>query len=312
MPNYPKKIEFMGDGAMMSRESNQTLTLVSRNLTGIQYSIHKINENELKHLITQTSGDIASPSFSNWRFNENNLGPAIRGVKKLRRFSPQATQYTQINLKDEVAQSANELGLFYVTAQGYDHQRKQFESSAVSRLILVTDIGLLVKKQSNDIHRVFVQSLSDGKPLVKAEVSIVSISGQTLFRRYTDADGHVKFPSTKGLRKDKTPTVFVVRYRGDTAFIPYNRYQRQLNLSRFDIGGQRNTDKDALKAMIMTDRGIYRPGETVQFASIIKSQAMNTVESIPLKATIRDPQYKIVKEQRFMSNSVSGLNEFKF
>ena len=31
----------------------------------------------------------------------------------------------------------------------------------------------------------------------------------------------------------------------------------------------------------MTDRGIYRPGETVQFASVIKNQAMNTVEFIP-------------------------------
>ena len=143
MPNYPQTIEFMGDGAMMSRESNQTLTLVSRNLTGIQYSIHKINENDLKHLITQTSGDIASPSFRNWRFDENNLGPAIRGVKKLRRFSPQATQYTQLNLKNEVAQTPDEIGLFYVTAQGYDHQRKRLESSAVSRLILLPTLACL-------------------------------------------------------------------------------------------------------------------------------------------------------------------------
>ncbi len=312
--NYPKTIEFMGQGAVLSASGNHTISVATRGLSGLKYTIHRIDKDNLNHLVSQTSGDITSAKFKNWYFNENNIGEKIEQTVHLNTLSPQQTNYSQLDLKRIARRYSKDMGLYLIQAQGYNHDKKRTYGPTAKRLILITDLGVIVKHQNSNTSDVFVQSLSSGKPVVNAKVELLGSNGRVLFSRFSGEQGHVKFPSTNGMTDDKKPTVYVVTSGPDVSFIPYKHYSQQLNMSKFDIGGvyQSANDSNQLNAMLFTDRGIYRPGETVKIASIIKRSNLDLVANVPLTLIIIDAKYKVVKKHKFMSNPSSGFNEFSF
>ena len=69
------------------------------------------------------------------------------------------------------------------------------------------------------------------------------------------------------------PGVYVVKKGDDLSFLPIDGSDRKLDYSRFDIGGEPNElEAGALKAFLFSDRGLYRPGDTIQPTGIVKSK----------------------------------------
>ncbi|MBL4606800.1 MAG: alpha-2-macroglobulin family protein, partial [Pseudomonadales bacterium] len=131
-------------------------------------------------------------------------------------------------------------------------------------------------------------------------------NGITLYSRTTSSDGHIQFPSTRDFNNEKQPTVYVVKAQNDISFIPFDRQSRQINLSKFDIGGisSRYDQGNNLNAFLFSDRGIYRPSETVNIGFIVKNKNLSNVENIPLEVVIRGPRDNevYVKRQNLLTN----------
>src|SRR5690606_191473 len=108
------------------------------------------------------------------------------------------------------------------------------------RFILVTDLGILVKKDTQNRHHVFVQSLDTGAPIAGANVQLVGRNGLALLSATTDAQGRVEFPEYKTQNNPMagSPMGFVVRRGSDLAFLKFGDYHGYLNYSRFDVGGE--------------------------------------------------------------------------
>ena len=142
---------------------------------------------------------------------------------------------------------------------GWDKQRKQeIRQARDKRVILVTDLGLLVKNNADQSHLVFVQSISNGGPVAGADVELLGRNGLPLFSRKTGADGRAVFPSTRGFKNEQQPNVYVVKTANDVSFIPFRRSERRINYSQFAVGGVRNQhqNRDNLNAFLFSDRGI--------------------------------------------------------
>src|SRR5205807_422406 len=134
----------------------------------------------------------------------------------------------------------SERGLFFLTAQGWDPIKKKPIGGGDSRFILVTDIGMLTKKNADASHEVFLMSIKEGKPLANVTVDLLGKNGIPLQTAKTDANGRCAFTSVEKSIREKTPVAFVARNGDDVSFIPYAREDRQLNFSRFDIDGVDN------------------------------------------------------------------------
>lgn len=186
-------------------------------------------------------------------------------------------------------------------------------SSGDNRLIVVTDLGMLVKQALDGSQDVFVQSIHDGQPVAGASVSVLAVNGQTLYTQATGADGVVHFPSLKGLDREKKPALYVVSKGEDLSFLPIGSYDRQLDFSRFDIGGETNAaNPGQLGAYLFSDRGIYRPGDTFHIGLIVRAADWaRNVAGIPLQAEIVDPRGVTVKQQS-MSMDASGFGELSY
>jgi uncharacterized protein YfaS (alpha-2-macroglobulin family) len=168
------------------------------------------------------------------------------------------------------------------------------------RLVLVTDLGILVKKSLDGSQDVYIQSIYTGKPVEGAAVDIVGKNGLTLFSQTTDTTGHVKFAKIDGLSRERAPLMVLVKKGGDLSFMPLNKSDRGLDMSRFDVGGARNAAvADQLSAYLFSDRGIYRPGDTFHIGMVVKPANWATsVVGLPLEVEVLDARGLTVKREK--------------
>ncbi len=311
-PDYPQEIKIAADGAQLSLAGDHRLGLLARGLEAFQVRIGKLLPGQLQHLVSQTGGDIRDPSFRNYRFDQDNIVEYAERIVDLKPLHPRQANYASVDLSAHLPAGKDRFGLFFVEVCGWDKARnRKLGWISDRRLILVTDLGLLVKDNADRSHEVFVMSIASGRPVAGARVELQGRNGLTILSRTTDASGHASFPSTKGFEREQEPTVYVVRTAGDLAFIPFERPTRQLNFSRFEVGGvhDRQREGERLNAFLFSDRGIYRPGETVPVGCIVKSEPLNNVEGIPVEIAIQSPRGSEVASKR-LSLPQKGFFEY--
>ncbi|QNK00966.1 MG2 domain-containing protein [Dyella telluris] len=231
-------------------------------------------------------------------------------ARKAAEGQPQAAP-TNNESGDEPEESGDEQGEMADSGDG-----SETADPTDTRLIVVTDLGMLVKRSLDGSQDVFVQSIHTGQPVAGATVSVLALNGQTLFSESTSADGAVHFPTLKGLDREKQPTLYVVRKGDDLSFLPIGgstSYERKLDFSRFDVGGERNAQNEGqLSAYLFSDRGIYRPGDTFHIGLIVRAASWTrSVVGVPLQAEIVDPRGMTVK-QLPMSMDASGFGELEY
>jgi alpha-2-macroglobulin len=224
--------------------------------------------------------------------------------------------YAPDNAKQNDEESGDEPDNAADNADGDDSGDASADTSPPAqdtRLVVVTDLGMLVKKAVDGSQDVFVQSISNGQPVGGASVSVMALNGQTLYTQTTSADGVVHFPTFKGLDRDKKPVLYLVKKGDDLSFLPIGTYDRQLDFSRFDIGGERNAiNQGQLSGYLFSDRGIYRPGDTFHIGLIVRAATWTrSVAGIPLQAEIVDPRGVTVK-QIPLSMDASGFGELEY
>lgn len=179
------------------------------------------------------------------------------------------------------------------------------------RLVIVTDLGIVAKQSLDGGRDVFVQSVASGQPVAGATVEIWAKNGSALVAQTTEANGHARLPSVAGLTREKTPVVLVVRKAGDLSFMPLNQGGRTLDTSRFDVGGLHPTSlPNQIQAYLFSDRGIYRPGDTMNIGIVAKSTnwAQKLVD-MPVEVEVIDARGLVVRRDK-LKLGAGGMAEF--
>ncbi|HEY5993400.1 MAG TPA: alpha-2-macroglobulin [Gallionellaceae bacterium] len=168
------------------------------------------------------------------------------------------------------------------------------------RLVIVTDLGILIKKSMDGTHDVFVQSIYTGRPVEGATVEVIALNGTALFTRQTDGSGRASFPKIDNLTRERTPLLVIVKKGGDLSFMPLNRSERALDMSRFDVGGVSNArSENQVSAYLFSDRGIYRPGDEFHIGMIVKPAKWETsMAGLPLEAEVLDARGLVIKQEK--------------
>ena len=293
---YPREVNVAREGAILPLTGDHQLTFLSRGLDTLKVEIARIQDTDVNHLASQTYGDLQNPRFSNYNFNQDNISVRSERFIDLAAEHPREATYSSLDLSEFLPSG----GYYLIDVQGWDRGRNRPAGGSDRRLVLVTDLGLLVKSNAYSTHDVFVHSISSGRPAAGATVQLLGRNGVPLFERTVSAEGHATFPSTNEFNRERQPTVWLVRYGRDAIFMPYDRGDRRLQYSRFDVGGRylnARTDADNLMAQMFSDRGIYRPGDTANLAAIVKGYDWRPLNNIPLGLRVTDPRGQTVLDQ---------------
>jgi uncharacterized protein YfaS (alpha-2-macroglobulin family) len=182
------------------------------------------------------------------------------------------------------------------TADGWNRA----SGNASDRFIMVTDLGLLVKAAADGSRDVFVMSLGAGLPVADAVIQVLARNGSVLETTKTDANGHAHLPSFDGLAGERLPVAVTASKAEDTSFFPFNERQLPaMDYSRFDIDGVMASRIKAIEAFVFTERGVYRPGDTVHAGFITRRRDWQPVlEGLPLAVTLTDSRGRNVGSQK--------------
>jgi alpha-2-macroglobulin len=340
VPPFPPELKILSQGSLLALSGDHKVAALVRDLPGVRVEVARLLPSQLQHLVSQSNGDFANPGFYG-SFGPDNLTERFVRKIPLGNLARGQAHYETIDFSEYLKSGgAEKQGVFLLTVQGYDprvdaaqrraaaaRQNQARQPSAASagadeesessdtdeapdyaagglvdkRLVLVTDLGILMKRSVDGTQDVFVQSIATGVPVADAAVDIIAKNGTTLFTRPTDASGRAHFLKLDDLTREREPMLVQVRKGGDLSFLPLNRGDRSLDLSRFDIGGIRNArSTNQLTAVLFSDRGIYRPGDTIHIGMITKTADWaKDLAGIPLESEVLDSRGLPVARQRF-------------
>ena len=313
IPPFPREIKILGSGSLLSLSGDRRISIYSRDVPALLVEVGRVVPNQLQHLVTQTSLVFGTTEFTNYNFDASNLTARQADTIPIPPLGPGKAHYQPYDLGRYLSGGAAPKGLFLLSVQGYDSISKRSIAPLDRRLILLTDLGLLAKKAADGGRDVFVQSLRTGSPLAGVTVDVVGKNGLTVLSAESDAEGHVRFPSLRSFERERTPVLYSAHRGEDLSFLPMDRNDRDLDLSRFDVGGVSNAvQADKLSAYLFSDRGVYRPGDAFHVGVIVKPADWATpLAGIPLEVVIADARGLEVKRQR-LKLSRQGFEEIQY
>ena len=306
VPEYPVLLRFLGEGALLSLQGERRVSLVARNLPRARLEIGRLRPESLQHLAFLNSGSFDKPQVS--YPGEDSLLEREELRLRFDARDPAKAQYEGVDLARFLAPGRRGIFLLSLrTLSDYEDSLSPQQTLARNageekdaRLVVLTDLGLVVKKALDGQRDVFVQSLATGRPVAGATVKAIARNGETLVEATTDADGRARLPSLDDFQREKRPTMLTVGAGGDFSFLPLSDYGRTLDYSRFDIGGEPNrVDAGSLKALLFSDRGLYRPGDTVHLGLVVRAADWaRPLDGLPLELDITDPRGSLARRER--------------
>jgi len=313
VPPFPKEVKILGSGSLLSLSSDRKISIYSRDVPGLLVEVGRVLPYQLQHLVTQTHLVFGTTEFATYNFDASNLTARRADTIPIPPLDPGKAHYQPYDLDRYLSGGASPKGLFLLAVQGYDSISRRTTGPVDRRLILLTDLGLLAKKGADGGQDVFVQSLRTGLPLAGVTVDVVGTNGLTVISAESDAEGHVRFPSLTSFEREQAPVLYAAHQGDDLSFLPMDRYDRQLDVSRFDVGGVSNAlQADKLSAYLFSDRGVYRPGDQFHVGVIVKPADWATpLARIPLEAVISDARGLEVKRMR-LRLSPQGFEEIEY
>lgn len=185
-----------------------------------------------------------------------------------------------------------------VAAIGVEWNSKRGTDTTV-QLVKASDLGVTAKVGSEG-SLVWVTRLSNAAPVRDAEVEILRENATG--RRYrTDARGLVAIPAAElpfgnNERKKRDQALVIARSDGDWTF---EALSHQLEPWRLPVSVD-FSKQDRTFGMIFTDRGVYRPGDSVRVKGIVRRE-MRTGNAVvagqTLRATLTSPNGDVLDER---------------
>ena len=316
VPALPREIQIQGNGGILALNGERKLSIKSRGVAHIQFDIARISAGQINHLVTQTDGNFENPDFINNNFDEENIARIALEQQAINLQNKFKANYSAFDFSNHLrvpSDGGGERGLFLLSAREWDPEKKKASRNIVDRrFVLVTDIGMLVKKSADGASDVFVASIKSGEPLAGVEVQILAKNGETIAHNVSGKEGRVTLPSLGKLQHERKPVAFTARLKEDIAFMPFDRADRQLDFSRFDIDGVENISPEQLDAFLFTERGIYRPGDEVHIGCVVKQRNWRgQLEGLPLEAEILDAR-GLSAQVRKLTLPALGFAELNF
>lgn len=194
-------------------------------------------------------------------------------------------------------------------------------------LLNLTDLGLTTKFSGNS-GLAWVTRLSDGRPQPGAEVIVRKRSGPVLWRGTTDDQGLVSMPGRARLLGDKSETqtpnaeeeegsgeqqrlLVFARLGNDVTFADPERSGSFAPWS-FGVSSAYTPHELSLRGFLHTDRGLYRPGDTVHSRGLARLLELGKGLTVPTQTsaavTIYDPRGEQILRQDVALSRFGGFN----
>ena len=181
------------------------------------------------------------------------------------------------------------------------YQKDYNRNISVARNVLISDIGLIAKKGTNDDLIVAVTDIKSTKPLQGVKLKISNYQQQVLDSNISDKNGMAVLKSTS------KPFLLSAQYEKQLGFLKLDDGSA-LSVSHFNVSGM--TIQKGLKGYFYGERGVWRPGDTIYLTFILLDTDKNLPENHPVRFELRNPKEQLI-ETIIKKKSLNGFYCFK-
>lgn len=306
-------VEFVDSGMILPSTNDQKLVFRTINVERLRLQVKKVKEDNLIAFFEENSYRPHSYSYDDYdRYSFQRHGEII--AEQIVEIGAEANKWIRTELDLSRIIKTNEPAL-YVIQLGFDANQVLYLSDeyhgwyfssyidqygkAVKHL-MVSDIGITAKQLLGDLH-VFLTDIVTTEPLANAIAMLKDGKGKIIDTAYTNEMGWAV------LTTNSTARYLEVRTADDFAIM--NLGASLINQSIFDIGGIQR--QEGINAFVYTERGVYRPGEQINLAAIVRNEQNTFPDHHPVTLRVYNPLERLVHET--VNNSgTDGFYAFNF
>lgn len=193
--------------------------------------------------------------------------------------------------KQEKAAFGNGNSYYYFSDQdwnGYKWQERNmpckysyYMNRQIAKNVLSSDIGVIGKQGEQGKLFISVHNISSADPIPGAKVTIYDFQNQIIDSRETWENGSAEINTKGGI-----PFYVIAEKEGQKGYLRMDPAE-SLSMSTFDVSGQEV--QKGIKGFIYTDRGVWRPGDTIFIGFILEAKAINFPQKHPVTFELYNP-----------------------
>lgn len=292
------RVRFTGRNYVLPRNGQAGIPVSSINTDKVQFEIFRIGDRSLVNSVT--SGDLMR-QLDEWeaqRLSTETGERIFKGSLGVRR-----ERNEEVTTAIPVSSVIPELkpGVYVISATPDDIKSE----APATQWFVVSDLGLTAITGDDGVHA-FVRSLATAAPLNGVNVELVARNNEVLASSTTDADGHVRFDG--GVAKGEgglAPALLVARAAdGDYGFL--NLTEAAFDLTDRGVSGR--VPAGAIDGYLYTDRGIYRPGETIHTSALVRNRD-GSAATLPTNLIVRRPDGVIDRRIALADQGAGGRTQ---
>lgn len=292
-------VRFTGDSFVLPSSARQGIPLVSINSESANLELYRIGDRNIAPLLASSQFLTQMDGYTAGRVKDE-LGELVwQGSVEIANEQNKEV-ITSIPLQE--ALPTRKPGIYVMTAVSPTGVTESWDSRA-TQWFVVSDIGLSTFAGTDGLH-VFARSLASASPLANIELQLIAKNNEILATATTDSEGRARFDA--GLVRGGAalaPAVIAARSGADdNVFLDMTR-------AGFDLSDRGVTGRPApgpVDILAWTERGIYRPGETVHAAALARDTNADAISGLPLTFLFSRPDGVEFRRMAVSSETLGG------
>ena len=273
---------FRGTAYVLPKASGQQLPLISVNMDQARVRVLRINDRNLLQQILDRR--LANPldGYDISRVAKNSGELLWEGTLNLISGERNQDVITAIPVNEILRDP--QPGIYIVAAEPLKEDPDSYQNRATQWLV-VSDIGLFTLRGNDGLH-VFARSLATAKPLTGLDLRLYARNNSELGQATTDNKGYVRLdPGLLRGGGGREPALLMAYGNGDYNFLDLTKPAFDLS----DRGVEGRAAPGAVDAFLYTERGVYRPGETVELMALVRDSRGYALPDAPLTLKLFRP-----------------------
>jgi len=335
--DYSSKLR-MDRGIFVVERNQGRYPVWTRNLEAFQVRCAEVPESRLAAVLTGPSSDDAwwnagaagDVDYKKLRLSVHEKAIRTRGARN---------QWHDVGLNlGEICGNQAKSGVYLLEARLASDSNEP-EAQRHRALASVTDLGL-VAKVGNASSLVWVVSLSTGNPVAGATVKIRDLKGKVRFEGTTNSDGIVQGPGASHLVEakpsqaekdngefnegawegegewddDHARHVLVTAQSSDDFAVLDTHWNNGIQVWSFGVNQDHSGGNLRVRGFLHSDRGLYRPGDTVHLKGLLRFLDVSGTMAVPAKkrrvhVVIKDAHNKVLSDEQLAISEFGGFHK---
>jgi len=272
----PSLVRFSG-GIILPRQNADGVPVTTVNISKLRLKVIRVGDRLLSQI---ESGTVDETTLYNWKDSdlESSQGSLVwQGTMDVANVKNDSV-VTLVPIHDILKGKPPGAYVLIAMDAAQDETKDYYEDGTIASQWVVDSDLALTTFQGTDGLTVFARSYASARAASGVKLTLVAKDNNVLSTVTTDSDGRADFPAglLRATGGDTPVVVMAYGNNGDFSFLDLRR-------SAFDLTDRGVSGRETpgpIDAFVYTERGVYRPGETVQATTMLRDRLGAAITSV--------------------------------